>query len=302
MDDKQLSQLKDEYHKMPIPKELEQVVQKAIEDGKKKQQRSRLMMGRKIVATAAAAVVVFIGGINVSPTMASVIADVPGMKNIVEVLTFRDYQYDDGWHQANIEVPAISGLEESGLGQALNQKYLEENKKLYEDFMADVEEMKALGDGHLGVDSGYEIKTDNERLLAIGRYVVNTVGSSSTVFKYDTIDKVDQVLITLPSLFKDDSYVQVISDYIVNEMKAKMKADSNLMYWVVTDENKGEENYFEPFTQINPEQSFYINSDYKLVISFDKYEVGPGVMGIQEFVIPTEVIADLLVSNEYVKP
>jgi len=38
-----------------------------------------------------------------------------------------------------------------------------------------------------------------------------------------------------------------------------------------------------------------------LVISFDKYEVGPGYMGIQEFEIPTEVIADILVSNEYIR-
>lgn len=302
MDDKKLTQLKEDYHNTPIPKELEQVVKKAIQDGKKRQQRSGLIMGRRIVAAVAATFMVLIGGINVSPTMASVIADVPGMKNIVQVLTFRDYKFDDGWHQANIEVPAISGLEESGLGPALNQKYLEENQKLYEDFMADVEEMKALGDGHMGVDSGYVVKTDNERLLAIGRYVVNIVGSSSTVFKYDTIDKVDQVLITLPSLFKDDRYVEELSDYIVNEMKAKMKADPNQMYWVVTDENQDEELYFEPFTQIDPEQSFYINPDYKLVISFDKYEVGPGVMGVQEFVIPTEVIADLLVSNEYIKP
>ena len=29
------------------------------------------------------------------------------------------------------------------------------------------------------------------------------------------------------------------------------------------------------------------------MISFDKYEVGPGCMGVVEFVIPTEAIADL---------
>lgn len=298
MDNKKLNQLKEDYKNTPVPKELEGIVQQALQSGKKTTQSCKL--GRRI-ATVAAAVVLLVGGINISPTMASVLADVPGMKNIVQVLTFRDYQFDDGLHQANIEVPVISGLEESGLGEALNQKYLEENQRLYEDFMADVKEMEALGEGHLGVDSGYEIKTDNERLLAIGRYVVNVVGSSSTVFKYDTLDKVEQVLITLPSLFKDDSYIEVISDYIVNEMKAKMKADPNLMYWVVMDENQDEEMYFEPFTQIAPEQSFYINPDFKLVISFDKYEVGPGVMGVQEFIIPTEVIDDLLVSNEYIK-
>ncbi|MDU5177028.1 RsiV family protein, partial [Clostridium sp.] len=39
----------------------------------------------------------------------------------------------------------------------------------------------------------------------------------------------------------------------------------------------------------------------KLVISFDKYEVAPGYMGVVEFVIPTEILSDSLVSNEYIK-
>jgi len=53
--------------------------------------------------------------------------------------------------------------------------------------------------------------------------------------------------------------------------------------------------------KISPNQNFYITEEGKLVISFDKYEVGPGYMGIQEFEIPTEVIADILVSNEYIR-
>lgn len=295
MDNKNLDNLKEKYHNVPIPEELDQVVRKSIATGKKKNRNHKLLHR---LAAVAAGVTIFVGGINISPTMASVLADVPGMKNLVQVLTFRDYTFDDGMHMANIEVPVISGLEESGLGATLNQKYMEENQKLYEQFMVEVEEMKKLGDGHLGVDSGYVIKTDNERLLAIGRYVVNMAGSSSTVFKYDTIDKEEQVLITLPSLFKDDQYVQVISEYILKEMNAKMDNDPNLIYWI---ERPDQEMFFEPFKQIAPEQSFYINPDYKLVISFDKYEVGPGYMGVQEFVIPTEVIADLLVSDEYVK-
>ncbi|MGE4272493.1 MAG: DUF3298 domain-containing protein [Desulfitobacterium sp.] len=298
MNEKKFDELKEDYEKVAIPEELDQVVRKALQTGKQSR-KNRQWLHR--VSAVAAGIVIFVGGINISPTMASVLAEVPGMKNLVQVLTFRDYQFDDGLHQANIEVPAITGLEESGLGDALNQKYLEENQALYEQFMIDVKEMEALGEGHLGVDSGYMIKTDNERLLSIGRYVVEMVGSSSTVIKYDTIDKVEQVLITLPSLFKDDQYVAVISDYIVDQMNQAMDKDPNMMYWVER-EGQEEEMYFEPFRQISPEQSFFINPDYKLVISFDKYEVGPGVMGVQEFVIPTEVIADLLVSNEYIKP
>ena len=41
-------------------------------------------------------------------------------------------------------------------------------------------------------------------------------------------------------------------------------------------------------------QVFYINSDGKLVIAFDEAEVAPASMGCPEFVIPTEVIQDML--------
>ena len=41
-------------------------------------------------------------------------------------------------------------------------------------------------------------------------------------------------------------------------------------------------------------RTFYINSDGKLVIAFDEAEVAPASMGCPEFVIPTEVIQDML--------
>nr|WP_272880353.1 hypothetical protein [Paenibacillus azoreducens] len=36
-------------------------------------------------------------------------------------------------------------------------------------------------------------------------------------------------------------------------------------------------------------------------MSFDKYEVAPGYMSVLEFIIPTHVIADSLVSHVYIK-
>ena len=55
------------------------------------------------------------------------------------------------------------------------------------------------------------------------------------------------------------------------------------------------------FRSIAKDQNFYINQDGKLVISFNEYDVAPGYMGVAQFTIPTEVIQDLLVSNEYVQ-
>jgi len=116
--------------------------------------------------------------------------------------------------------------------------------------------------------------------------------------KYDTIDKENEVLITLPSLFKDGSYVDVISENIKEQMIEQNKADEYKMYWVDGIEQEG---LVEGFEKISEEQNFYISPEGKLVISFDKYEVAPGYMGVVEFVIPTEVISDMLVSSEYIK-
>jgi Protein of unknown function (DUF3298)/Domain of unknown function (DUF4179) len=291
--DKKLEQLKTEYKNIQIPDELDLIVERALLKGKKKKK------GYKWMAGAAAAAVLFIGGLNISPAMASTLAEMPVVGNIVKVLTFTEYKVDKDKYQADIKVPAVSDLENEDLAQSLNDKYVKEGKELYDEFMAEVEDLENNGGGHLGVDSGYEVKTDNDQILSIGRYVVNTVASSSTIMKYDTIDKKNQILLSLPMLFKDDSYVNTISENIKEQMREQMKADENNIYWV-SGAGLEDEDLTELFETITKEQNFYINNEGKLVISFDKYEVAPGYMGVVEFVIPTEAISDLLVSDEYI--
>lgn len=292
--DKKLEQLKKEYKNIEIPDELDFIVEKALLKGKKEKKN-----GYKWIAGTAAAAVIFIGGLNISPAMASTLAEMPVVGSIVKVLTFTEYKVDKEKYQADIKVPAVSELENEDLAQSLNDKYIKEGKQLYDEFMADMKDLENNGGGHLGVDSGYEVKTDNDQILSIGRYVVNTVGSSSTIMTYDTIDKKNQVLLSLPMLFKDDRYVNTVSENIKKQMREQMKADENKIYWV-SKAGLEDEEITELFETISKEQNFYINNEGKLVISFDKYEVAPGYMGVVEFVIPTEVISDILVSDEYI--
>ncbi|HWQ75019.1 MAG TPA: DUF3298 domain-containing protein [Syntrophomonas sp.] len=297
MKDEKLNELKNQYMEIPIPNELEFTVRKALKEGEKKKMKS--FGWKKWAGVAAATVLIFTATLNMSSTAANALSDIPIIKNIVSVLTFREYSVNEDTYNANLKVPAVTGLENQALENSLNEKYLEENKKLYQEFTKDMEELKANGGGHMGIDSGYEVKTDNDQILSIGRWVVNTVGSSSTTMKYDTIDKQKEILITLPSLFKDDRYIDVISANIQQQMRAQMKADENKVYWVkVGEANEPTIDYFDT---IAPDQNFYINSHGKLVISFDKYEVAPGYMGVTEFEIPTEIIDEILVSNEYIK-
>jgi len=300
LEDKKLQLLKQQYLEVPIPKELDSMVENILkEKNLYKRKRKRILKSISLVAASLfISLVLLTIGVNSSQAFASTVSKIPIVGGIVKVLTFKEYTVDEERFKANIQVPSIEGLENKELENSLNEKYLAENKKLYEEFMAEMEEMKKNEGGYLGVDSGYEVVTDTEQLLSIRRYVLNIAGSSSTTYQYDTIDKKEEILITLPSLFQDDSYIDVISENIKTQMREKMRENDGFIYWIDIGED---EEFIQPFEKISAHQNFYITEEGKLVISFDEYEVGPGYMGVQEFEIPTEVIQDILVSNKYIK-
>ena len=289
-----MNRFRNEYENIEIPDELEFLVRTTIKEQEKKMKRKNII--NKSVIAAAVAGVVFVGSINLSSEISYALSEVPVLGSIVRVLTFKTFELKDNNFDAELKTPAIEGLD-SNLETMLNEKYLDENQKLYDDFMKEIDEMKKadMDEAHMGIASGYEVKTDTDKLLVIGRYVVNTAGSSSTTIKYDTIDKQNKILITLPSLFKDEAYIDIISENIKAQMKEQMK-DENNVYWL-EDEMMGDEN----FSKIDKNQSFYITKDNQLVIAFDKYEVAPGYMGNPEFIIPSELLKDVLVSDEYIK-
>ncbi|KOY83342.1 DUF3298 domain-containing protein [Lysinibacillus macroides] len=294
--DKKLQNLEKNYAEIPIPKELDSIVENALKQGRKKRKRRT---SQWLLGTAAAAML-FTASLNMSPAMARTLSEIPVVGSVVKVLTWTEYKVEEDGYDATIQVPTIENLENQDLAQILNEKYRAQGKALYEEFIAEVGDLKANGGGHLGVDSGFEVKTDNEQILSIGRYVVNTVASSSTVIEYDTIDKEHEILLTLPMLFKDQQYIDIISDNIKEQMRTQI-AESNQekIYWV-KGAGLADEELMEEFTTIKPNQQFYISDTGKLIISFDKYEVAPGYMGVVEFEIPTAILKENLVSMTYI--
>lgn len=197
----------------------------------------------------------------------------------LKVITFKEFKLNEETYKADIQIPAVTNLENKTLQNSLNEKYLAENKQLYDSFMEEVDNLKKNGGGHAGVKSGYEVKTDNDQILSILRYKVSTVNTFAT-YKFDTIDKKNQVLLTLPILFKDESYVKAISEYIKAQMIEQMKTNPDKMYWLNYPGKKKDDLIPDDaqFQSIKKDQSFYINKDHKLVVCFDKYEAGPGAM------------------------
>lgn len=291
-----LKDLHNEYTEVPIPEELDMIVNRTIKKTLKvKKNKSSKYKWFASVGTAA---LVFLIAINTSTTMANALSSIPGVDRIIKVLTIKEYIVEEDNYDANIKVPAVTDMENKELELGLNSKYLSENKALFDTFQAEIEVLKEQGGGHLGLNADYEVKTDNDRIFSIARYVAETAASSSLEVTFDTIDKENQILITLPMLFKDDQYINRISKNIKEQMIAQMKADSNTIYWIP---ESGDDVLTDQFETISKDQSFYINNDGELVIAFNKYDVAPGYMGAIEFVIPTEVIANDLVSQKYIQ-
>lgn len=283
-----LERLKEQYNHIPIPEELDMSIQRALKQSKARKTSFRLAMAVAVV------LMIFTTTVNINPAIAKSLVEIPVVGNIVKVLTVTEYKVDEGNYQVTIDIPEVE-MDNKQLEKGLNDKYIAESRELYENFMAEMEAEKVFDrEGHLQVESGFEIITETKQLLSIGRYVEETRGSSMGTKSYDTIDKEKQLLITLPSLFKDDSYIHIISEYIRQQMHEQMKKDSTKIYWLDSSEP-------DAFTNINKEQNFYINKDHQLVIAFNEYEVAPGYMGAVEFIIPTKQLQSVLVSNEYLK-
>lgn len=245
-------------------------------------------------ATAAAVIIIFTGIVNLSQTAASAVSGIAVVKNLVQLVMFKELYYQDERYTADIKVPQVEGLENSDLEKALNKKYLDENTELYDKFLLEIGQ-EELTPQILALYTNYKVKTNKENLFVVERMKTEIAASGKEAVTYDNIDLINQIIITLPSLFKDESYVDVISANIKTQMRQQMDTDIEKMFFIEGDGSTG------GFNKINLEQLFYINAYSKLVIVFNEYEVAPGSMGIVEFVIPTEKIQDILVSNAYIK-
>lgn len=280
-----MEELKTEYETIQPSARLKQRVNAKI----RADRHSRVL--RYSAASLAGICAAGIIALNLSPQLAVYAAELPGLSGVVDVLTFGRYTFDEGTLHAEVETPHISGLQNKELEEDLNREFQEYSDTLIAAFEKDAEELQSspeTADAHYGIVSGYNVLTNNDRYLSLELYVVNTVGSSSTIKKFYTIDKQENVRVQLADLFQPGAdYITPISDYLTKEMQRQI--ESGAVYWFGTEEAPE-----SGFTKIRPDQNFYINSQDQLVICFDKYEIAPGSSGSPEFVIPSEVIASIL--------
>lgn len=289
-----------------------------IEDMKKKMEEAKMENRRqrrkqsivfKTTAAAAAVVAAFIILPNTSADIAYAMENIPLLGRLVEVVTFRDYQYEDERNHADIEIPEIvtkdTVVENMQTEEGSNEMNVQvpdtvqENlKKSAEEINAEIQEISGpfieefkenlQYDGYQDVMVTSEVINTTQDYFTLKLICYMASGSGAEWNYYYTIDLNTGERLQLKDLFLEGAdYITPISENIKSQMREQMAADDMNHYWV--DDEIEELN----FKEITDETAFYINENGKIVISFNEGDVAPMYMGVVTFEIPDEVVADI---------
>lgn len=276
-----------EYRKIKVPEEVKEKMEEAVkraQDQKKKTSRRRIV---RVVQGAAAVFAILLILPNTSQTVAAAMQGLPVVGEFFKVVTVREYQVDEDRYMADVKVPEIvpdaaesvpeeARQEAQKTTDAINLDIQKVTDELIEEFKSSMEEF-ADGYGDIMVDS--EVLTDDERWFSLGLVLYQGAGSGYERHRHYTIDKTTGKRAALSDFFGED-YMETISEEVKTQMRERMAADENVVYWL--DYEEVPEWNFE---SISEDQDFYVNSSGQVVICFDEYEVAPGYMGCVEFVM-----------------
>ncbi|MHC5253259.1 anti-sigma-V factor RsiV [Listeria kieliensis] len=285
---KELKNLKQAYQKIPIPdKELDQMIQNASQAKAKKK---RHPIRWSIAATIPVLLAIFLVVVTTNESLARAMSDVPILKNIITVITGKNYQEKTKTTEANIKTPKLSGIQNPELEKKLNDAYDKTGEALYKEYQRSSQNHGE----HFYVSSDYQEITNTKKLLVLQFTVQETRASSYTEHTYLVMDKQKMQRVELADLFKNDRYAKLIQANIQEQMKKQTEADPNKIYW-------DESELKAALSKKHLAKRFYINAKNELVFSFNDYEVAPGYMGTVSFVIPTSLIQNDLKKPTYLK-
>lgn len=291
----ELQLLKKEYQKPQMTKvQLEDLQLKMKEADMEYKKMHRKTVIAKFTA-AAALITGFLVLPNTSSTVAHAMGQIPVIGHLVEAVTFRDYKYESERNMADIKIPEVQIKE----GQAGNNQAQEKLKQSADEINAEIQkitsQLVAEFEENLEFEGGYQdVTVDSEVLATTEDYFTlklncyQGAGSGYQWNYYYTIDLNTGERLKLKDIFqKGADYITPISENIKKQMKERMDADENAIYWLDNDIEEWN------FKSIDDNTSFYLDENGQVVIGFNEGDVAPMYMGTVEFEIPAEVLADI---------
>ena len=278
-----LKDAREAYEAVAIPERLADTVKNAVREGRRAAREERAGRWRRgAVYAAACMALTFIVALNTIPVFAKSLGEVPVIGNMARVFTFREYKEEDELELVEVRMPALKGTSNTSLERRINVEIYTKMSRELEDAKARAAEFRQMILDNGGtieqflpfeITMDYEIKCQNDEILS---FIISKSESGGWFYLeqyFYNIDLHTGQELTLRHLL-GSNYMELVNEQVLEQIKER-SADPDLMYY------EGE----EAFNSIGADQDFYVNEEGHVVVVFEKYEIAPGFMGIQEFEI-----------------
>lgn len=293
--EKELQVLKCDYQKTQMSQNQLEKLRKRMEEANranKKESNKKKMIKLAMAAVIMAGALIILP--NTSADIAHAMEQMPIVGPFMEVVIFRNYEYEADRNRADIEVAKIK-LDEQITDIALQESMERSVDEINEEIQQIAGELVRNFEANLEDEEGYQdIVVKSEILATEADYFslklicYQGAGSGYQWNYYYTIDLNTGERLQLKDIFKEDAdYITPISENIKKQMQEQMAADEQVYYWL---NDEIEEWNFKAITE---ETSFYVNDKGNVVIGFDEGEVAPMYMGAVEFEISEEALRDI---------
>ncbi len=279
------------YEAVEIPEELHTVVNTCIAKKIKSPlpgPKNWLKWGAGLVAACFCCLVITL---NTSEAFAKTMVNIPVVGPLAKILTVRSYTTVDQDKTVSVHVPGIHG--EDGFTKQVNaeiEKIVTQHVQEAEQRVAEYKEAFIATGGtgeefaakHIKVDVQYRVPYASEEILSL---VITANENWTNAYHeqyYYNLDLQKHTFLTLQDVL-GEQYVEIANASIRQQMQERMDKDPQASYF--TPEMGG-------FTTVSEQSHFYLNKGGNPVIVFQKYEIAPGSMGVQEFEIKSNTLEE----------
>lgn len=282
---KKINKAKEVYNNIKIPEQLTYTVNKAI----LKEKNCMYVKFKYVIPTLACAFFSFICLINMNSSFASSVSEIPIIGSVAKIFTIEEYKKEDEIKLIDAKIPAIENTGNNELEERINyeiklkiNKILEEAEERAKEYKKAIIETGGKEEDYhpLDIQIDYKVGYSGDDLVSFTILKSETLASAYTEMYFYNIDIETGKNLNLRDVL-GENYKTIVDETIYKQIEERSKNLDNI--------------YFERgdggFDGIEDEyQNFYINSEGKVVIVFEKYEIAPGYMGIQEFEIDKKII------------
>lgn len=275
------------YNTIEIPEELEYTINKAVLHSKIKK-NNKFNKIKYAITAMACTFFAFIFVVNVNPSFASSISEIPIIGDMAKIFTIKEIKQEDKEKLINAKIPALENTGNTELEKRINYEImlkingiLEEVNQRAAEYKKAVIKTGGKEEDYIPINIiiDYKVGYMSDEIVSFMILKTETLASAYTEMYFYNIDIETGKELNLRDVF-GSNYKEIIDEEIYKQIEERSKNPDNIYF-------TKEEGGFEVIE--NEYQKFYINEKGRIVIVFEKYEIAPGYMGTQEFEIDKQI-------------